>query len=54
MTPIPPDTSKDKTIPQMQLTEHFTLADLCYSDTAVRNNINNVLYNIIDKKQKYA
>lgn len=42
MTPIPPDTSKDTTIPQMQLSEHFTLADLCYSDTALRNKISNV------------
>jgi phage tail protein X len=40
--PIPPDTSKDTTIPQMQLSEHFTLADLCYSDTAYRRKINNV------------
>ena len=42
MTPLPPDSSKDKSIPQIQLTEHFTLADLCYSDTAYRNNIINV------------
>lgn len=40
--PVPPDTSKDTTIPQMQLSEHFTLADLCYSDTAVRNKVSNV------------
>lgn len=40
--PVPPDTSKDTTIPQMQLSEHFTLADLCYSDTAYRRKINNV------------
>lgn len=42
ITPIPPDVSKDTTIPQMQLSEHFTLADLCYSDTAYRNGISNV------------
>lgn len=40
--PIPPDTSKDTTIPQLQLTEHFTLADLCYSDTAYKRKISNV------------
>lgn len=40
--PIPPDTSSDKSIPQMQLTEHFTLADLCYSATAKARGINNV------------
>lgn len=42
MTPLPPDSTKDKSIPQMQLSEHFTLADLCYSDTAYRNGISNV------------
>lgn len=40
--PVPPDSSKDKTIPQIQLSEHFTLADLCYSDTAYRRGISNV------------
>ena len=26
----------------MQLSEHFTLDELCYSDTAIRNGINNL------------
>ena len=52
ITPIPPDTSKDTSIPQMQLTEHFTLADLCYSDTAYRNGISNVPNNSEIEKLK--
>ena len=40
--PTPPDTSSDKNIPAQNLTEHFTLADLCYSSTAKAHNITNV------------
>lgn len=40
--PTPPDTSSDKNIPAQNLTEHFTLADLCYSATAKAHNITNV------------
>lgn len=53
--PIPPDTSSDKNIPIMNLTEHFTLADLCYSATAKANNIVNVPDNNgIEKLRKLA
>lgn len=40
--PVPPDYDSDETIPQEQLTEHFTLSMLCYSDTAKRRKISNV------------
>lgn len=53
--PVPPDTSSDKNIPIMNLTEHFTLADLCYSATAKANNIVNVPDNNgIEKLRKLA
>ena len=42
ITPVPVDTTKDETLPKQDLSEHFTLADLCYSDTAVKNNITNI------------
>ena len=40
--PVPPEYDSDETIPQEQLTEHFTLSMLCYSDTAKRRKISNV------------
>ena len=42
ITPVPVDTTKDETLPKQDISEHFTLADLCYSDTAVKNNITNI------------
>ena len=40
--PTPPDYESDPNIPAENLSEHFTLAMLCYSDTAKARGISNV------------
>jgi len=40
--PVAPDYTSDATIPNVQLSEHFTLAMLCYSDTAKKRGLSNV------------
>lgn len=41
-TPNTVNKKQNTSVPQKQLSEHFTLPQLCYSETALANNINNV------------
>jgi hypothetical protein len=51
--PVPPDYESDPNIPAENLSEHFTLAMLCYSDTAKRRGISNVPSNAEINNLKY-
>ena len=52
-TPLPTASTENSPIPSLQLSEHFTLQDLCYSSTASKLGINNTPPSDIIEKLRY-